>query len=715
MEDRDRFIRGEAIDLSQAEDRTISAAFLESLIEGPDRTYPAALRLTGAIIEGKLNFRFATVKHEVILKNCELAGELNCRGTRFEKSVHFEGCRFRQSVYFDRAHVTGTLLFSDSTFGETLSLADATVDENIIGMRATFADFNATRLRVGKSVVFSGATFTGKARLIDAQVGATAEFEGVRLKEVNASRMHVAGAAFFRADKTMPTTFDEAAIFLEASFGLTDFSGAEFRKEAEFRRCSFGMAATFASVPKGGKLFRTTFGGDARFQFSKADGWLIFAGALFRGQALFDACRCGGADFRAIAFDSSIVSTSFLSRGNFIGCSVDGPLLFNGAMFESTATFSSAKVTLNAEFGDYEGVPTRFRDKCRFVDAHLGTSVQFERAEFLGGVDLGNTRIEHGLFMREAIFGQKATLVNATIGGSLDAVATRFEQDAVFDGVVVGGSMMLRGVRADHIRMVHARVTGNIELHNASVHKVNLWGAVVQREVQLAGVQIVTLLLDAARVEVMVDLSRSSVWSVDFAGANFGALQLDADVNHLPVRVDVRRFAYGSFSGDGHALLARSEPFDRDAYLRVENLHRTRGEDGEAHDIYYAMRDRATRLMLTNGERLRWFFNQLQDGLFGYGARPARLLLWTLLFLVLGTYVFSQPGALVHKDAKALRPQFVDSIIVSTKLFVPTPDLAPSEPFIPGNAALYAVFHRLCGAIIVPVGVLLLTGFFIRR
>ena len=188
----------------------------------------------------------------------------------------------------------------------------------------------------------------------------------------------------------------------------------------------------------------------------------------------------------------------------------------------------------------------------------------------------------------------------------------------------------------------------------------------------------------------------------------------------LPFSIDMRRFTFASLSGDGDALLARSDPFDRDAYIRVEALHRTRGEDAEARHVYSAMRKRATSIMWQKGERLRAIFNVVLDGLFEYGARPGRLLLWSMLFIALGTFVFSpqHPGALVHKDypKTTIAPRLTDAVIVSAKLFVPTPDLAPSEPFVPvNNAALYALVHRICDAIIVPVGVLFLTGLFFRR
>jgi hypothetical protein len=45
MIERERFLTGEEVDLSAEDDRTIPASLLESLISGPDRELPVALRI----------------------------------------------------------------------------------------------------------------------------------------------------------------------------------------------------------------------------------------------------------------------------------------------------------------------------------------------------------------------------------------------------------------------------------------------------------------------------------------------------------------------------------------------------------------------------------------------------------------------------------------------------------------------------------------------
>jgi hypothetical protein len=148
----------------------------------------------------------------------------------------------------------------------------------------------------------------------------------------------------------------------------------------------------------------------------------------------------------------------------------------------------------------------------------------------------------------------------------------------------------------------------------------------------------------------------------------------------------------------------------------------------EANDVYFAMRQRATRQMRDQREWLRWLFNRVQSALFGYGAKPGRLLAIALVTILIGAFLFAGQDALVKKDSPKETASAVDAFIVSAKLFVPTPDLAPFQKFEPASQwahipfthylflpSLYALLHRFLGAIIVPVGVLFLAGFFLRR
>ncbi|HEV7571893.1 MAG TPA: hypothetical protein VGQ21_10400, partial [Thermoanaerobaculia bacterium] len=90
-------------------------------------------------------------------------------------------------------------------------------------------------------------------------------------------------------------------------------------------------------------------------------------------------------------------------------------------------------------------------------------------------------------------------------------------------------------------------------------------------------------------------------------------------------------------------------------------------------------------LMRAQREWLRWLFNHVQSTLFGYGAKPGRLLAIAIVTIVIGTFLFSADDALIKKEASREKPGAADPFIVSAKLFVPTPDLAPFQKFEPAT------------------------------
>jgi hypothetical protein len=136
-----------------------------------------------------------------------------------------------------------------------------------------------------------------------------------------------------------------------------------------------------------------------------------------------------------------------------------------------------------------------------------------------------------------------------------------------------------------------------------------------------------------------------------------------------------------------------------------------------------------------------------------------RLIVLSLLVLIMGSYVFSRPGAVTLKEQKETRAipelQVRKQILLqeqskgpgtiqavgrdlfshsltcgeamgySLRLFIPVVELLSgarwlpspdkSMPVVPLSVEAYASLHRLAGAILVPLGIAALTGLLLRR
>src|SRR6185369_12385998 len=114
------------------------------------------------------------------------------------------------------------------------------------------------------------------------------------------------------------------------------------------------------------------------------------------------------------------------------------------------------------------------------------------------------------------------------------------------------------------------------------------------------------------------------------------------------------------------------------------------GQDRSADDIYYVAKNQEGlelwQKVLAKGELknlARAISNQFQKIVFRYGIRPYRLITYSLIVLALGFIIFSQEGAVMHKDKKdrgpsddaQLRLTQGDAFNFSLRQFVPILEL----------------------------------------
>lgn len=199
--------------------------------------------------------------------------------------------------------------------------------------------------------------------------------------------------------------------------------------------------------------------------------------------------------------------------------------------------------------------------------------------------------------------------------------------------------------------------------------------------------------------------------------------------------VDLRGFTYNRIYVAWREIVARIESFDKQPYSQLELGLRTIGDDRSAEDVYLSRR---RGLLAYNWRHFgtNWA-RALVDLLYlmvaNFGVRPYILLLWLGLFLGLGAWLYSLPGALTpSKDSGHLAHQLslVEAIAVSINSLLPievsigsgwrptsnaTPLPAIPVLNIPVTFEGYASLSRLAGWILIPVGVAWITGTIRRK
>ena len=193
-----------------------------------------------------------------------------------------------------------------------------------------------------------GAAFARPIELRGVAIGA-ARFQGAKL----GAAWTCLECRFCRADFEQ-TSFDDRATFTGSVFGApraeglcrrpvspscgeAEFAEAAFAGPARFDRASFQSPASFA-----GAEFRDI----ARFARSTAERGIIFIGARFRREAEFRDCSFADADFGPnadAAVPTSDEATEFFARTDFRRCRFTGVTRFNDTVFSGDAVFSGAR------------------------------------------------------------------------------------------------------------------------------------------------------------------------------------------------------------------------------------------------------------------------------------------------------------------------------------------------------------------------------------
>ncbi|UNZ16357.1 membrane-associated oxidoreductase [Streptomyces sp. 891-h] len=194
------FPRGEPVDLSAADERTVRARVLRSLLlTAPDENGEIpALRLRGARVTGELNVHSGHVSCPVSLRDCDFDETVVLYGAEF-RQLTLGGCRM-PGLWATTLRVDGALRLNDCRVTGAVALSGARIagalflDRAEVGVPAEAAgddgtqpaerpesplkldhatvgeDLRATRLTVHGRARLDGVTVTGLVRLDDARL-----------------------------------------------------------------------------------------------------------------------------------------------------------------------------------------------------------------------------------------------------------------------------------------------------------------------------------------------------------------------------------------------------------------------------------------------------------------------------------------------------------------------------------------------------------------
>jgi hypothetical protein len=155
--------------------------------------------------------------------------------------------------------------------------------------------------------------------------------------------------------------------------------------------------------------------------------------------------------------------------------------------------------------------------------------------------------------------------------------------------------------------------------------------------------------------------------------------------------------------------LVKGSVYDANVYTNLETFFRRQGYADRADKVFVEHK-RSERQK--SPQNVRWFWNLLLEYLVWYGRKPELALVWSLVVIFLGSFVF-WPNGMEPKNPTAILPRY-NALWYSLDLFVPVVGLGVANLWMPRKdrrfARNYAYFHKILGVILIPIGLAAITG-----
>jgi hypothetical protein len=498
-----------------------------------------------------------------------------------------------------------------------------------------------------KSLTFKQAQFTGP---------------------VNCYRLKVGVDAFFGG-----SVFQGPADFGGADIGGTlTLTGARFSDpnlQANFNGLTVGQSLALA---------QTLFAGPVDFAGARLGGELNAARATF-------ASLAGKANFNGlkVAQNTSFDHTAWAGPVDLGGADIGGEFSADGAQFanpEQLASFNNFRVHQRASF-----TGTVFHGPVDFTQASCGGMLLFSQAKFLHATqaNFSGLKVEQQAFFSDTSFqgGLKlvgAQLKNFMLNGSPEAPLTCPE------------------VNLDAAQVDLSLVLGDLSLGTLQATRLRVNGPTIFKNLNLT---------------VRADLRDSSFASLKFIGVTWPQPRDAVWIEGLTYQ----SISAGEGPEDWRKLLTwlNHSRFDSRSYKQLEDFFKHGGYSDRADEIFIQASRRETMEAWWRPTNLATLI--FWDLLTGYGRRPSRTFWISLIIIGLGCFIF---------DPKMFESTYLENwqwlsqgtrfreiavrFFLSLDEFLPGVDLGLAKLWqisrISFGKLLYYHFHKICGWILIPVG-----------
>lgn len=627
------------------------------------------------------------LKGHAIFRGGHLLGGLETAGATFDGEVDFTG-----------AEIIGDVLFEEHEHIQKPWPCSTEFD--ILPHTRQCASHMITVFK--GHVTFAQAVIKGRFFAAGAQFEQGLSLDGIQIDR-NASI-----SAAVNSNPPPNKIYDESRTILRDLFSV---NSARFRGPLSMKGASIAGSASFEGIH-----FSTIDARDISIQGVVSFRSMVAAAnaygesdSIFEDRADFTGAHLHGVDFSGATFNSSLDLTQ---------AEIDGDLLFSAPADQLASTFKGPVfLTRTVVKGKLSAEGSRFLGDARFD----GSDIQ-------GDAEFTNTQFSNGASFHLTGFDNASSFASATFGGITDFESAKFGPEATFSDAQFNG-----GARFDTSSFNGTALFENTDFHGRD--PVTFQAVHFNQPVSFRGARFDR---GASFVSTIADKSFSLQGS-SFGGAasfryahlsnvSFGEDEQQGQRNSVNCptfgsTVDLRGFTYDTISIPcWKDVLQKQTPYDREPYVQLEKIFRATGLNEEADKVYYARHEREGD-QADGREPLQWLWDRSRRYLTGYGVALTPIIATSLSVLLLGSFVFSRPGAVKKKgeDADEGSPvqvpgrlRWFDSIAVSLRLlsgidlpsgseWAPSDDLLVDLRILKIRYSTYGTIQRIIGLLLVPI------------
>jgi uncharacterized protein YjbI with pentapeptide repeats len=702
-----------------------------------------------ATFKGRANFYSMVVEGSCQLENVLFEGSGSFKQAAIAKDACFHSVHFRQEADFSGARF-GPGEFYGLICDERADFSGSVFDGDVCYSSDAQKSFSPSRFI--KNVDFTGVEIRGQFSFQNVHVGGDASFNGVIVK--------LDGYFNREIPQDPPCIFEGETDFIGIHIGgVALFDDAEFKKNATFRNARFDEGAHFQNCKF---LGRTDFFGiqitrNSSFQFTRFDQEADFSGAHLGPSEFYGAVYAGNADFNGSIFDGDVSFGSDVQKGltaatfkgdaDFTGIEIRGQFSFQNVQVKGNASFNGAVIQLDSYFNreNPQDPVCLFEGEADFIGVHIGGVALFDDAEFRKKTLFKNARFDEGTAFYSCKFIAEA-----------DFAGTRVSDNLYFTGA------QFAEARFDRCRFEHEVHFESVKFAGKSSFDDCLFGALASFSSEPGSPSTQFQEITFARSQFAGDAHFEGCTfnaAANFANASFRAIFFDTEGPQFQAKLNLAGCKYDQIKADWENMFffpdsagrlervlryvrvlayrprARLSPYDREAFMQLENTLRKSGKDEEANKAFLKRRLSEQREKFRKREWVSLAGDLLYGWLANFGIRPIRLLVWAALLVALGTFIFSRPNTVIPSDTRITASTWMqlstwESFGVSLHQFLPIDvpmgsewkpakdprkiEIAPKKfPNLSSNirpSYFATIALRIPGWMLVPLGVASLTG-----